>query len=76
MVQVKKMATDEIESVTIDGKQANKATETSSMTGDTHYIFSVDIENITTENKLIKIVITPKDLTKHKILNWQFNLKK
>ena|GEM_PF-1227776 len=76
VVQVKKMATDEIESVTIDGKQATKTTETSSMTGDTHYIFSVDIENITTENKLIKIVITPKDLTKHKVLNWQFNLKK
>ena len=76
IVTVKKLYSDDIESISIDGKEANKTTEISNITGDTHYIFSVNIEGITTENKLIKIVITPKDLTKHKVLNWQFNLKK
>lgn len=76
VVAVKKIATDDIESVTIDGKSAITSTETTPMTGETIYVFSANIEGITTENKLIKIVITPRDTTKHKVLNWQFNLKK
>lgn len=76
IVTVKKLYNDDIENITIDGKQTNKTSEISNITGNTHYIFSANIEGITTKNKLIKIVITPKDLTKHKVLNWQFNIRK
>lgn len=74
-ITVKKLSDDVVASVTVDGQNAEKTEETSSLTGETVYCFSCQVQNITAQPKLIKIIITPKDPSKHKPLIWHFKVR-